>query len=561
MKKVLGYILLPAQISPFEEQYLARLNRLTLGFFALHVPVFTLIAWCNGTGAALAALMTLVACAGPALAYSTFQNPRWVSVVNGIASMVLGGILVHFGQGPIQIEMHFYFFALIAMLAVYGNPLVIVAAAVTVAGHHAALWALLPRSVFNYDAPYWVVGVHALFVVLESVAACFISRSFFDNVIELERVVHARTKELDLRNQEMRLVLDSIDEGLATIDRTGVLSTVKSAAFDRWFGVREGAATLFDALATKAPRFAANSKLAWEEVTSGFMPMELTLDQMPKSLVLEDRVLRIEYRPIGEPEKAESFMVVVTDVTTKEASARAEQERQELAVVFEALNSDKVAFLEFYDEAVQLLKQVDVATPASVARPLHTLKGNLGVAGLHSIAALCHQLEDELAEVGSISETSRERLRDRFGRLMAILNKVTGGAQRSIEVKQKQYLELLEALRQGASHPRLIEQVSAWQMEPMQHRLAQFGERAQQIASRLAKDPLDVQVDGHGVVFDPKRWSPLWSALIHGIRNAIDHGIESPDERQRLGKKPQGQLRLECTREGEAVVLELKSCR
>jgi chemotaxis protein histidine kinase CheA len=98
-------------------------------------------------------------------------------------------------------------------------------------------------------------------------------------------------------------------------------------------------------------------------------------------------------------------------------------------------------------------------------------------------------------------------------------------------------------------------------MEPMQHRLAQFGERAQQIASRLAKDPLDVQVDGHGVVFDPKRWSPLWSALIHGIRNAIDHGIESPDERQRLGKKPQGQLRLECTREGEAVVLELKSCR
>ena len=66
--------------------------------------------------------------------------------------------LVHVGQGPVQIEMHFYFFALLAMLAVYGNPLVILVAAVTVALHHLVLWALLPASVFNYDAPIWVVA-------------------------------------------------------------------------------------------------------------------------------------------------------------------------------------------------------------------------------------------------------------------------------------------------------------------------------------------------------------------------------------------------------------------
>jgi urease beta subunit len=30
--------------------------------------------------------------------------------------------LANFGQGPIQIEMHFYFFVLIALLAMFGKP-------------------------------------------------------------------------------------------------------------------------------------------------------------------------------------------------------------------------------------------------------------------------------------------------------------------------------------------------------------------------------------------------------------------------------------------------------
>jgi len=59
----------------------------------------------------------------------TLSNPRYVSIAIGIALMGQGGLLVHIGQGPVQIEMHFYFFAVLAMLAVFGNPMVIVAAA------------------------------------------------------------------------------------------------------------------------------------------------------------------------------------------------------------------------------------------------------------------------------------------------------------------------------------------------------------------------------------------------------------------------------------------------
>lgn len=78
--------------------------------------------------------------------------------------------------------------------------------------HAAAARSLvLPGSVFNYDAAWWVVAVHALFVGLEAVAACFTARTFFDNVIGLERIVRTRTAALDSKNRDMRLLLDSVE--------------------------------------------------------------------------------------------------------------------------------------------------------------------------------------------------------------------------------------------------------------------------------------------------------------------------------------------------------------
>jgi hypothetical protein len=254
------------------------------------------IGWLNGTGPWLALALSAAVVAGPAMAYVSLPNPRTVSLTYGVAAMFMGGVLVHVGQGPMQIEMHFYFFALLAMLAVFGNPLVIVVAAVTVALHHLALWFLLPHSIFNYDAPVWVVAVHSAFVVLEAVAGCFIARSFFDNVIGLEKIVQARVAELDARNRDMRLVLDHVDQGLLTLDRRGVPSAERSRVFGRWFPPSDdGTETIFDLFGRASPGFAERSRVGWDEVTAAIMPLALTLDQMPRTLIANDREQTVSY--------------------------------------------------------------------------------------------------------------------------------------------------------------------------------------------------------------------------------------------------------------------------
>ena len=45
MRKLIAYLLLPAEISRFEQRYLARMTRVGLWFFWAHLPVLAIVAW------------------------------------------------------------------------------------------------------------------------------------------------------------------------------------------------------------------------------------------------------------------------------------------------------------------------------------------------------------------------------------------------------------------------------------------------------------------------------------------------------------------------------------
>jgi two-component system chemotaxis sensor kinase CheA len=561
MQRWLRYLILPSEITDFERRYLARVNRVALIFFALHVPAFVLIAWLNGTRPLAAALLTAAVLAGPAIAHHTLDNPRTTSVIHGITAMFMGGLLVHFGQGPVQIEMHFYFFSLIAMCAVFANPLVIVAAAVTVALHHLLVWLVLPRSVFNYDASGWVVAVHAAFVVLESTAACIIARSFFDNVIGLDRIVQARTAALDAKNQEMRLLLDNVEQGFLTINRQARLAQERSAAVDRWFRAPAPGATWFDYLSTLSPEFAAQSRLAWQEVVDDVMPVELTLEQMPRRLALGPHAhYRVDYRPI-ESAIPSLYLVIVTDITADVERELAEQEASERIALFQRLLVDRRGFETFFDEGahiVDLLVNERTADLSTIRRAIHTLKGSAGLYGLTSLVTMSHDLETFIEqERRAPATTSYVALQERWKRLSADREALLGGRPSTIEVDHEQYEALKAAVRAGEPAPALLQRIRSLKLESTVKRLRHFEEHARAIAQRLGKTDVHVEVEDHGVRLDAPRWGAFWTTFIHAVRNAVDHGIEPAQERIAAGKPPVGQLALRTFQEADQIVIEI----
>jgi two-component system chemotaxis sensor kinase CheA len=564
MKKLLDYLLLPKEMTPFERQYLLRMNHVGTLFYLGHIPVFALVALANGTKPLLALVLTAIVAAGPTMAERALDNPRHVSMVHGFTAMIMGGLLVHFGQGPVQIEMHFYFFVLLALLAVFANPAVVLVAAVTVALHHLLLWLWLPASVFNYAAPVWVVAVHAAFVVLESIAVSYIARSFFDNVIGLEKIVAARTAEVEAKNRDMRLVLDNVEQGLAMIDRDAVFSSERSKAFDSMLDA-SGHATIVGAIDEVAPNAAETFKLAWGEVTEGFMPVEVSLDLLPKRLCFGSRTLGLSYLPIMDGERLEKCLVVLTDRTAELEREKLEAEQRELIQLADRITRDRSAVLEYVEEAGHLVSGiVDPAERDLVVkkRLLHTLKGNSATLGLTRLTDLCHELESAMVEdKRDLSESERAAVQASFGAVERMVKQLSGGAgqdRAALEVSERDYEHLLEMLKGRAPAEQLVAHLRSWKLEPTQRRLARAADHAKGLARRLGKEEPAVDIRDNGLRLEPSRWGSFWSALVHVIRNAVDHGIEGADERLAVGKPDTGHLTLETEIAEDAFVVRVR---
>jgi two-component system chemotaxis sensor kinase CheA len=66
-----------------------------------------------------------------------------------------------------------------------------------------------------------------------------------------------------------------------------------------------------------------------------------------------------------------------------------------------------------------------------------------------------------------------------------------------------------------------------------------------------------VRTTGDTLRLEHDLWQPFWTAMIHAVRNAIDHGIETPEERQLAGKPAAGVIDLGAERQGGRLIFTL----
>jgi two-component system chemotaxis sensor kinase CheA len=76
-------------------------------------------------------------------------------------------------------------------------------------------------------------------------------------------------------------------------------------------------------------------------------------------------------------------------------------------------------------------------------------------------------------------------------------------------------------------------------------------------AARALGKQVDFVVEGQEIELDRSLLDEIGDPIIHLLRNAIDHGLESPDERTRAGKSATGRLSLTAARDRSAVVIRV----
>jgi two-component system chemotaxis sensor kinase CheA len=80
---------------------------------------------------------------------------------------------------------------------------------------------------------------------------------------------------------------------------------------------------------------------------------------------------------------------------------------------------------------------------------------------------------------------------------------------------------------------------------------------ARDIARRRERE-VELIIEGAEIELDRAILDDLADPLLHMLRNGIDHGIESPDERQAAGKSPKGRVQVNIKRARDRVVVEME---
>lgn len=377
----------------------------------------------------------------------------------------------------------------------------------------------------------------------------------------LEKLVEARTAELAKRNAAMRIVLDNVDQGLATINPNGSLDPERSAIFNRWFPANDDA--FANALAGEDARTQMMLELGWEGVVEGFLPREVAIAQMPSQFERNGRHYQMAYKLMGDDEALDGALLMVTDTTDQVERRLKEAEQRELIAVFEAVMKDKSGFIEFFNETEKMCEEVVQNTslsPALAKRLVHTIKGNTAIYGVTSVAQVCHDLETACVdEERGPNEAERSALDKVWGGFAARVRLFADQAGEDVvELTYPDLERLIDHVRRQLPHAELLAELETLKNEPATVRLARIGEQAKQLCKRVGKPQVTVITDSHGIRLPADRWGEFWSSFIHVVRNAVDHGVESEEKRLAAGKPAAGIISLQTERVGENFRVEMR---
>jgi two-component system chemotaxis sensor kinase CheA len=103
----------------------------------------------------------------------------------------------------------------------------------------------------------------------------------------------------------------------------------------------------------------------------------------------------------------------------------------------------------------------------------------------------------------------------------------------------------------------LYDALSELRLVPFQTLTQRLNQTVHEVARELAK-PVRLRVDGGEIRLDRSVLDALLDPLRHMLRNALDHGVESPHERRAAGKPAEATLSLQIERRGEWVRITLE---
>lgn len=102
----------------------------------------------------------------------------------------------------------------------------------------------------------------------------------------------------------------------------------------------------------------------------------------------------------------------------------------------------------------------------------------------------------------------------------------------------------------------LQDEIMTTRLVPVWQVFDRFPRLVRDAARSLGKD-VDFVIEGKDIELDRSMLDEIGEPVVHLLRNAVDHGLETPAERRAVGKPPSGRLRLSALRDRSSVLIRV----
>lgn len=378
----------------------------------------------------------------------------------------------------------------------------------------------------------------------------------------LEKMVAERTAQLSQLNAKMTALLDSLDQGFLIFNEKGDVLEIVSKACEQILGRNPAGQPIWKALNYNDKETVKFQK--WmATVFAEMLPFEDLAPLGPSRFAHpEGKEISLSYYPLREDSAIVGIVLVATDITNLVFAQReAEKERAYAKMILQLVKQKRQiqAFLREAETLTQtILMQAQQPKPnfEEAFRALHTLKGGSASFSILSIVQASHHAEELLKQWNEKpSEESRKAFVRQVQELPQHLNHFqedcsvllgnrSGDVSR--EISSLALSEFYEKI--PADFPLKRAFFESFLAEPVGPLFEHYEDQIQQTAAALEKIVAPLQVEPAAFRLWPQPYEQLFSTFVHAFRNAIDHGIETPENRELKGKATAGRIGVQCER-------------
>ncbi|WP_141733247.1 ATP-binding protein [Oligoflexus tunisiensis] len=378
---------------------------------------------------------------------------------------------------------------------------------------------------------------------------------------EVKRLNLQLEKKVEEQTLEIKMILQTIEQGILIVDQQGCIKQDHSHYALQLLGESELAGLSLDQAVLAKTDLADDQKQQIHHILTALiqediLTWEVNSPAFPKSFHLKTnhgrpRAIEAEWTPFFDAEERISHILLTLRDVTEILQYRQEvlAHEEEWKNLEELVHVPADRFRMFMEQSLRLVHACQRALARDPIRDafkvslrhLHTLKGNARTLGLRRLSGAFHACEENL-------------LRKRRSEDEASLHPMLLQEIQVLESLLHEYQRLNDSVldRGGGSvspseksKPRTLDSLIA-DCQPALARTAQS----------LNKPIPEVDLHGDTFVIPDGLYQDLKDAFLHLFNNALDHGLEDAETRQRSGKPAAGRIVLSVSLQNDAIGLE-----